>query len=90
MPVFFLEQQRMTPVQTTVLIIDLLSVAVLCFGLVLHHRLCIDRHAFLSVLHVGGSLKKPPRISFLGWAYVFVTLLMILLSVAPFLAPNFF
>lgn len=80
----------MTPVQMTVLIVDLLSVAVLCFGLVLHRRLSMDRHAFLSVLHADRNVRKPPVISVLAWVYVFVTLLIMLFSVTPFLSLNFF
>lgn len=75
----------MTPVQIAILIIDILSFALLCFGLVLHRRLSMDRHAFLLVLHAGEHVKKPARVTMLGWMYVLVTFMIILFSIAPFL-----
>ncbi len=75
----------MTPAQITVLVVDLLSVAVLGLGLALHRRLSMDRHAFLLVLHAGEHVKKPARVTMLGWMYMFATFLILLFSIAPFL-----
>ncbi len=75
----------MTPLHIAILIIDLLSVMTLISGLLLRRRLSIHRHAFLSVLQVDRHIPKPRLMGVLPWIYVFIIVLILLVSALPFL-----
>ena len=63
-----------------VILAELLSVAVLCVAVFAYRNLVLSRHEFLSSLHHGEKYAKKRTLGILPWAYIAVTVAIVLLT----------